>query len=312
MKKKNLLSLVLVPALLLTLAACGGKTQSDSVSDAVSVSSVSSKAATSQPDGLTTGGSDLKSAQSIPLDTKLKGKTAVQEAQWYSFTTDETENATYAITSVNQTQGTGSLRLIVCDEEENQLHRYTLDAEQNGTAATLQLDLMPETTYYMKVWANEGDVISYSVIIRSPQGQQPENNLAQPGPEAKEGLEIFAATNQDDAQLVPLNARMEGKVKGEERQWYAFATNSAENATYRLTSVNMTRGTGNLNLNVFDQYGQGMNRYTLKAGQDGKAATLDLELPPDTTYYFYLTAESGDAIQYSLTIQTPEEGAAQS
>lgn len=109
MKKKNLLSLVLVPALLLTLAACGGKTQSDSVSDAVSVSSVSSKAATSQPDGLTTGGSDLKSAQSIPLDTKLKGKTAAQEAQWYSFTTDETENATYAITSVNQTQGTGSL-----------------------------------------------------------------------------------------------------------------------------------------------------------------------------------------------------------
>ena len=38
---------------------------------------------------------------------------------------------------------------------------------------------------------------------------------------------------------------------------------------------------------------------------------LDLELPPDTTYYFYMTAESGDAIQYSLTIQAPEEGAAQ-
>ncbi len=129
----------------------------------------------------------------------------------------------------------------------------------------MRLDLQPETTYYVKVWADKGDVISYSLILRTPDGQEPENNIAQPGPEAAEGLEIFAATNQDDAQLVPLNARLDGKVSRGARQWYAFSTNSAENATYRLTTVNMTRGTSDLILTVVDQYGDMMHQYTLDA-----------------------------------------------
>ena len=104
--------------------------------------------------------------------------------------------------------------------------------------------------------------------------------MAQPGPEAKDELEIFAATNQDDAQLIPLNARLDGKVSRGEGQWYAFSTNSTENATYRLTTVNMTRGTGALNLKVLNQYGEQMHQYTLNAEQSGKASTLDLELPP--------------------------------
>ena len=93
-----------------------------------------------------------------------------------------------------------------------------------------------------------------------------------------------------------------------EGQWYAFSTNSAENATYRLTTVNMTRGTSDLILTVVDQYGEMMHQYNLDASQSGKAATLDLELPTDTTYYVRLAAEQGDTIQYSLTIHAPEEG----
>lgn len=307
MRKKNLLSLALASALLLTLAACGEKAPSGSGSGSGSTSASGSQ--TQQPQVVElTGGSDRDSAQDIPLDTKLKGKTAQEETQWFSFTTDETENATYAITSVNQTLETSDLRLSVYDEEENQLNQYPLDASQGGRAATLRLDLQPETTYYVKVWADKGDVISYSLILRTPDGQEPENNIAQPGPEAAEGLEIFAATNQDDAQLVPLNARLDGKVSRGARQWYAFSTNSAENATYRLTTVNMTRGTSDLILTVVDQYGDMMHQYTLDASQSGRAATLNLELPPETTYYVRLAADKGDTIQYSLTIHAPEEG----
>lgn len=307
MRKKNLLSLALASALLLTLAACGGKTPSGSDSESGGTSASGSQ--TQQPQVVELeGGSDRESAQDVPLDTKLKGKTAQEESQWFSFTTDETENATYAITSVNQTLETSDLRLNVYDEEENQLNQYALDASQGGRAATLLLDLQPETTYYVKVWADRGDVISYSLILRTPDGQEPENNVAQPGPEATEGLEISAATNQDDAQLIPLNARLDGKVSRGARQWYAFSTNSAENATYRLTTVNMTRGTSDLILTVVDQYGDMVHQYTLDASQNGRATTLDLKLPPETTYYVRLAAEKGDTIQYSLTIHAPEEG----
>lgn len=310
MTTKNLLSLVLASALLLTLAACGEKTPSGSGSEPGGTSASGSQ--TEQPQVVElTGGSDRESAQDVPLDTKLKGKTAREETQWFSVTTDETENATYAITAVNQTPETGDLKLSVYDKDEKQLNQYALNADQTGRAATLSLDLLPETTYYVKVWADRGDVISYSLILRSPEGQEPENNVAQPGPEAKDGLEVFAATNQDDAQLLPLNARLEGKVSRGEGQWYAFSTNSAENATYRLTTVNMTRGTGALDLKVMDPYGEAMHQYTLKADQDGKAATLNLELPADTTYYVYLAAEKDDTIQYSLTIHAPEDGAVQ-
>ena len=312
MTKKNLLSLMLASALMLTLAACGEKSPSSSESG--SRSETESTSVSGPQEELSevvelTVGSERESAEEIPLDTKLKGKTVREETQWFSFTTDETENATYAITSVNQTPETSDLRLSVYDEEENQLNQYPLDAGQWGGAATLNLDLLPETTYYVKVWADKGDVISYSLILRSPDGQEPENNVAQPGPEVKDELEIFAATNQDDAQLIPLNARLDGKVSRGEGQWYAFSTNSAENATYRLTTVNMTRGTGALNLKVLNQYGEQMHQYTLNAEQSGKASTLDLELPPDTTYYIYLAAEKGDTIQYSLTVHAPEDGA---
>ena len=49
-----------------------------------------------------------------------------------------------------------------------------------GRGSNPEPDLLPETTYYVKVWADKGDVISYSLILRSPDGQEPEKNVAQP------------------------------------------------------------------------------------------------------------------------------------
>ena len=320
MTKKNLVSLALVSALLLTLAACGEKASSGSGSENGSNSGTESISASASQEELPevvelTGGSDQDSAQNVPLDTRMRGKTAREEAQWFSFTTDETENATYAITTVNQTSETSDLCLRVYDESGETIHDpYSpLSAKQSGRAATLSLDLLPETTYYVKVWADAGDVISYSLIFRSPDGQEPANNLAQPGPDAKDGLEIAAAANQDDAQLLPLDVKLEGKVSRDEAQWYAFSTNSAENATYKLITVNMTRGTGDLNLRVYDAYGETIHDpYSpLSAKQSGKAATLSLDLPPDTTYYIYIWADQGDTIEYTLTIEAPNESAAQ-
>ena len=78
MRKKNLLSLALASALLLTLAACGEKAPSGSGSESGSTSASGSQ--TQQPQVVElTGGSDRDSAQDIPLDTKLKGKTAQEE-----------------------------------------------------------------------------------------------------------------------------------------------------------------------------------------------------------------------------------------
>lgn len=320
MRKKKI-ALLLSATLLVLLTACSDKTPDSGETDPRPESTQSAQPQTDNPqlsqEQQVSGGADQEHAESVPLDIRLSGKTAREETQWFSFTTDETENATYRITLVNQTLDAGNLSLRVYDEAGETIHdTYSspLGAGTSGKASTLDLDLPPDTTYYIKIWADDGTVINYEFLIRSPDGQQPENNVAQPGPEPTEDLEISAATNQNDAQLLPLNTKLKGKVSQDEGQWYAFSTNSAENAIYKLTTVNMTRGTGDLSLRVYDAYGITLHdpySAPLNASQNGKAATLTLELPPETTYYIRIWAADGDTIEYTLTIQAPDEPATQ-
>ena len=311
MRKKKLGSFLLAAAMLVMLTACGEKAPNSTASSSDGQESVPSSASQTAVEETNTtalaGGSGMENAQAVPLDTNLQGKIPKGEKQWFSFTTDETENAVYKITQVNQTPKTGKLRLCVYDAEKNQMNSGTLEAGSAGKAETLSLELLPETTYYIQMWAQKGDVIQYSLILHSPEGQS-EKQAVQPGPEAVGGLEIPGATNQMDAQLLPLNAKLQGKVSEDKGQWYAFATNSTENATYKLTTVNMTRGTGMLNLVVYDQYGNELiDPYNpLQAKQSGWAATVNLELTPLTNYYVYIWAREGDTIEYTLTIHAPE------
>lgn len=76
------------------------------------------------------------------------------------------------------------------------------------------------------------------------------------GEEAEQTETLRGGTNQNDAVLLPLNTRMTGKATQEGGLWYAFTTGSAENATYKITTVNKTLGTGDLNLRVYDAYGE--------------------------------------------------------
>ena len=170
MTKKNLVSLVLASALLLTLAACGEKAPSGSGSGSgVESTSVSGSQAEQPKVAEVTGGSERESAEEVSLDTKLKSKTVREENQWFSFTTDETENATYRLTTVNMTRGTGALNLKVLNQYGEQMHQYTLNAEQSGKASTLDLELPPDTTYYIYLAAEKGDTIQYSLTVHAPE-----------------------------------------------------------------------------------------------------------------------------------------------
>lgn len=117
----------------------------------------------------------------MPLDTKLAGKTNQDESRWYAFTTDTTENAIYKITVVNQTQETSDLCLRAYDESGETIHDpygSPLKARQSGRAATLSLDLPPETTYYIYIWADKGDSIQYTLKIHGPEEPTAESGTA--------------------------------------------------------------------------------------------------------------------------------------
>ena len=320
---KRVTGWIFILALVLALTACGGNNAEEpSSGDAPSVSSPDNGVLTvasgdelksmDAEEGVMHGGTNQNDAVLLPMNTKLSGKTTDDGGLWYAFTTGTAENATYKITAVNKTLGTGELDLSVYDQYgEYAAGYYTLQADQNGKAATYSLKLPPNTTYYIYIWADKEDIIAYSLIIRDPDEQKSGYSTAGSVSEAlgaAEGQEISPGTNQDDGGMIPLETQLSGKVSNDLGQWFAFTTNSVENATYEITTVNLTPGTGNLDLSVYDQYGEyAAGYYTLQADQNGKAATYSLKLPPNTTYYIYIWADRGDSIQYTLKIHGPEE-----
>ena len=335
---KRLAAWILVLTLTLTLTACSGGSGSDSESSADSKVQQTPEPTSqeslpdSQPNNgsltvvadnmgefagqaeVIRGGTNQNDAVLLPLNTKLTGKATGDGGLWYAFTTGAAENATYKITIVNKTVGSENLNLLVCDEYGKELiDSYNpLQANERGKATTVNLKLPTFTTYYVYIWSSNGSSIDYSLIIRDPEGQKngyATSDSVSESVGAVAGQEIFAGTNQDDSGMIPLETELSGKVSDGQVQWYAFTTNSIENATYEFTTVNKTPGTGYLGLIVYDVYGEPyIDPYNpLWADQSGKAATVSLGLSPDTTYYIYIWAREGDSIQYTLRIHGPEE-----
>ncbi|MBM6851462.1 OmpA family protein [Oscillibacter valericigenes] len=335
---KQIAAWILAWMLVFTLTGCGGKDASDEPAQEETLQTEEADSAKQPDNGSLTvvsdgleetaeqgetlrGGTNQNDAVLLPLNTRLTGKATQEGGLWYAFTTGSAENATYKITAVNKTLGTGNLDLRVYDAYGKTIHDpygSPLQATQVGRASTLSLELPPDTTYYIYIWSEKEDSIEYSLIIRDPEEQKTGYSTAGSVSEAVgavAGQEISAGTNQDDGGMIPLEAQLSGKVSNNLGQWFAFTTNSVENATYEITTVNITPGTGNLDLRVYDVYGSTMHDpygAPLQAAQDGKAATLSLELPPNTTYYIYIWADKGDSIQYTLRIHGPEEPTAES
>ena len=338
MMMKQIAAWILAWMLVFTLTGCGGKDASDEPAQEETLQTEEADSAKQPDNGSLTvvsdgleetaeqgetlrGGTNQNDAVLLPLNTRLTGKATQEGGLWYAFTTGSAENATYKITAVNKTLGTGNLDLRVYDAYGKTIHDpygSPLQAAQVGRASTLSLELPPDTTYYIYIWSEKEDSIEYSLIIRDPEEQKTGYSTAGSVSEAVgavAGQEISAGTNQDDGGMIPLEAQLSGKVSNNLGQWFAFTTNSVENATYEITTVNITPGTGNLDLRVYDVYGSTMHDpygAPLQAAQDGKAATLSLELPPNTTYYIYIWADKGDSIQYTLRIHGPEEPTAES
>ena len=338
MMMKQIAAWILAWMLVFTLTGCGGKDASDEPAQEETLQTEEADSAKQPDNGSLTvvsdgleetaeqgetlrGGTNQNDAVLLPLNTRLTGKATQEGGLWYAFTTGSAENATYKITAVNKTLGTGNLDLRVYDAYGKTIHDpygSPLQATQVGRASTLSLELPPDTTYYIYIWSEKEDSIEYSLIIRDPEEQKTGYSTAGSVSEAVgavAGQEISAGTNQDDGGMIPLEAQLSGKVSNNLGQWFAFTTNSVENATYEITTVNITPGTGNLDLRVYDVYGSTMHDpygAPLQAAQDGKAATLSLQLPPNTTYYIYIWADKGDSIQYTLRIHGPEEPTAES
>ena len=120
-------------------------------------------------------GTNQDDAAPISLDTQIRNAVSGGIGLWYAFTT-ETDEGIYRITTVNESTGTNYLTVYLYDESGN--HLNTSHAGSDGTARTLDLnDLLPNTTYYMRVVATNGysnstvknDTITFTLKVRAPE-----------------------------------------------------------------------------------------------------------------------------------------------
>lgn len=118
------------------------------------------------------------------------------------------------------------------------------------------------------------------------------------------GSGMTSGTNQDDAEIIPLNTKINGTLRDGNPSWYAFTTDSDSDVEYVITTVNKSTKR-DINIELCDEYGRRI--YSTSASVNGKAATIEADrLYPNTTYYVSMYA-GDDICNYTLKIQMIED-----
>lgn len=254
-------------------------------------------------------GSNQDDAILVPLGTKVYGTLAGNTYGWFAFTTGE-KGTTYNITCVNATEKTDSLIVKLYDELGKDLG-YA-DANSNGVPATISLNnLEANTTYYVRLNPRLDETIDYSVVVKDPNSKttafKTVGNFAQArGAESMDPNKAFAGSNLNDALLLPYKTKVTGTVGAEEFAWFAFTTGKEKGATYSASYVNKTPNSEELDMELFDEYGNQID--WTRAYADGVTGTISKDnLEPETTYYLCIYSRLSDTIDYSLNITSSEE-----
>ena len=279
-------------------------------------------------------GSSQSAALYIPLQTTVFG-TSTGNYSYFAFTTTEKENEAYYITVVNCTVGSDRILACMYDRFGNALHPternndydmlYTdtpiCVAYEDGTANTGMIDtLEPQTTYYIRVSADEQTDFSFrvSTIDEESDRYHTSSVFEMAKNPLEETDEYYAGTNQTVATMLKTNTSYYGTVT-DGTDWVAFTTDETESLSYTLTAQKLSESTNNIFVCLIDEYGNALvpaerqNSYYAYAmdtpfcypGGDGaENSGVSSPLEPNTTYYIRIDGDSGT--DYMIMIGKPD------
>ena len=126
---------------------------------------------------------------------------------------------------------------------------------------------------------------------------------------AAEDGTLVPGTNQNNAAMLPMGAKVSGSHNPGMYDWFSFTTGEVEGTTYYLSLTNKTVDSAGLEGSVYDEYGDHITFVGdwEPAYSSGKPSTFNTDkLQPDTTYYVQLSSEGEQAIEYSLALKSSE------
>lgn len=262
-------------------------------------------------------GSNQENSILLPLGTEAFGTYQPGSYSWFAFTTGEKEGATYKVTMVNETIGSELIEGVIYDEFGECLS-FVGDWDEagwGGVPTTFTSNkLKTNTTYYICLSAEGEQPIDYSIIVKDPDSESTAYKTAgnfteARGPVAAEDGTLVPGTNQNNAAMLPMGAKVSGSHNPGMYDWFSFTTGEVEGTTYYLSLMNKTVDSAGLEGSVYDEYG---DRITFvgdwePAYSSGKPSTFNTDkLQPDTTYYVQLSSEGEQAIEYSLALKSSE------
>lgn len=291
MKRRKAVLVCAVAAVML-LGACGKKETEESEPEIPVQTETEKPSAEEQTPGGTNQGDAIPVELGGRVDATLDGDASV----WYSFTTGKKDQETYTITFVNKSPDSWYLNGTLYDELGTEL--LSDSAEDDGVAASISSsELEPETSYYVCLESFR-ESTDYSLIIQDSSNGTPEMG---------ESGKVFSGDNQDDAIPLPLGTKVYHTVQESRHAWFSFTTGSDAGANYNITAINGSPGGKDLQMVLYDQYGETIT--TDSAVTDGVPGTISADnLEPDTVYYVSLTAAPlPGTVDFSLQVKNPDE-----
>lgn len=246
-----------------------------------------------------TPGSSQADAGELTIGTKITATAESNTHSWFSFTTDDV--TAYNITLTNHSPNTDSLEWYLYDEYGTQIGDRMVSGT-NGVPATMYAqELESNTSYYISVspWSSEST--DYSLVV-----QDPENSVTSDASDNLTPAEGNAAPgiSPDDAQILSSGSKITGTIEEHTTAWFGFHTD--DSASCNISIINTSSDTDSLELHLYDQYGAQIGD-RLIAGTDGVPATFftaDMDLEPNTTYYFSVSPWGSDT-DYTISVKSP-------
>ena len=221
-------------------------------------------------------GNQMSEAYEIERDVELASSfDGTNDNDWYRFTTADFD-AYYHITLTNNTNKTACFSLYA---EDNTLlidKFYIYDRK----TATKDIKLLPNTSYYLKLWNYDNNTGSYVLNVTTNDD---------PAPDSKD----FASPIERDTEL---NFSFDGT---NDIDWYKFNTADFD-AYYHITLTNNTNKTAYFSLYAEDNTIL-IDKFYI---YDRKTDTKGIKLLSNTTYYLKLWNYDNNIGSYVLNVTT--------
>lgn len=263
----------------------------------------------------------------VPINTRVCSRVEEGNYAWHSFTTPSVMEGDCTIVAVNKSAEDDRLMLTsVLDQEGNTVLTEDVNwykelvADYKGMAhASTMTDLEPDTTYFVKVYAEHMKDLNYMLNIMIP---VPEEADTKKTTEVLEDALVYVSEdayeadhtnkNFDDARKINVNETYKGTVLQKNAAWYSFTTGDNPEAEYSFSLTNLTPEGCNIEGFVTDESGnnvldkKNLNWYGyLSAKNDGTTVSATLIDPkPNTTYYCGVWSEkkNRESLDYAVCI----------